>query len=110
MDFVCPDHQFEKSVRWLSVTLGQFEIISIKQNGRQNITSNLKYVINMLYFNVKCHAIHGFLHFKGHRFRIYDFQNQNGRRFQDGGHKFKITCKKQVKFDVFSYIYANNAL
>jgi hypothetical protein len=36
VDFTCSDNQFEKSFNWQSVSIEQFEIFSIKQNGRQN--------------------------------------------------------------------------
>jgi len=35
-DYACLGNQFEKSFNWLSVSIEQFEIISIKENGRQN--------------------------------------------------------------------------
>jgi len=36
LHYACPGNQFEKSFNWLSVSIEQFEIISIKENGRQN--------------------------------------------------------------------------
>jgi len=35
-DYACPGNQFEISFNWLSVSIEQFEIISIKENGHQN--------------------------------------------------------------------------
>ena len=40
VDFVCQYTQFAKYFGWLAISLGEFEIISIKLNGHQKYKQN----------------------------------------------------------------------